>query len=252
MTAHTDVFVNTRLLETVVSLVDRVLVDFDIVELLTDLTRSSTEILGKQTGLLVADPDSDLHLMAASSAQPGAVELFRLAAQEGPCRDCYTSGSVIGVDDVRAATDRWPRFVAAAGEFGFSSMHAVPIRGGETVLGTLGLVSDDGGMDDADVLMAQALARIAGMALLRQRGPDSSTAAPRLNSALAGQHAVERAKGFLRGTLDVTPDEAFTLLRTYSREHGEYLTDLARRLVTDRLVRPAMMAEFAAMLGRNR
>lgn len=235
-----------------VSLVDRVLVDFDVVELLTDLTRSSTEILGKQTGLFVADPNSALHLMAASSAQSDAVDLFRLAAQEGPCRDCYTSGSVIGVDDVRAVADRWPRFAAAAMIFRFSSVHAVPVRGGGTVLGALGLVSGTGVLSDADVLMAQALARIAGMALLRQRGPASSTAAPRLNSALAGQHAVERAKGFLHGTLDVTPDEAFALLRTYSREHGEYLTDLARRLVTDRLARPALVAEFAAMVGRNR
>ncbi len=231
---------------------DRVLVDFDVVDLLTDLTRSSTEILGKQSGLLVADPDSALHLMAASSAQSDAVELFRLAAQEGPCRDCYGSGGVVGVDDVRAVADRWPRFAAAALESGFSSIYAVPVRGGGTVLGALGLISDTGVMTDADVLMAQTLARIAGMALLRQRGPTSSTAAPRLNSALAGQHAVERAKGFLRGTLDVTPGEAFTLLRTYSREHGEYLTDVARRLVTDRLARPGLVAEFAAMVGQER
>ena len=39
---------------------------------------------------------------------------------------------------------------------------------------------------------------------------------PQLRSALASRVLVEQAKGFLRETLDVSVEEAFTLLRTYA------------------------------------
>ncbi len=44
-------------------------------------------------------------------------------------------------------------------------------------------------------------------------------------------------------------EDAFALLRTYARANGEHLTDVARRLMTDRHSRPVLIAaisEFAA------
>jgi AmiR/NasT family two-component response regulator len=70
---------------------------------------------------------------------------------------------------------------------------------------------------------------------------------PRLRAALTSRIVVEQAKGFLRGSLDVTIEDAFTLLRTYARTHGEHLTDVARRLVTDRHSRPVLLAAFTTL-----
>jgi hypothetical protein len=51
-----------------------------------------------------------------------------------------------------------------------------------------------------------------------------------------------------RETLDVSVEYAFALLRSYARANREHLTDVARRLITDRHSRPVLIAavsEFA-------
>ena len=59
-----------RVLAAVVSLVDNLLEDFDVVELLTDLTERCAALLDVEAaGLLLADPRRHLHLMAATSPQ---------------------------------------------------------------------------------------------------------------------------------------------------------------------------------------
>ena len=177
------------------------------------------------------------------------MELFQLQADEGPCVDCYSTGQPVSVADLNDATARWPRFVPAALDAGFASVHAVPMRAAGIVLGALGLFgSDSGELNDADRLVAQTLAHIACVAILQEHAPTPSTVIPRLRSALASRVIVEQAKGFLRETLDVSVDEAFRLLRSYARANGEHLTDVARRLMTDRHARPVLVSaigEFA-------
>ena len=68
---------------------------------------------------------------------------------------------------------------------------------------------------------------------------------PQLCSALTSRVIVEQAKGFLREMLGVSVEEAFHLLRTYARDSGEQLTDVARRLMTDRYSRPMLVAALA-------
>ena len=151
--------------------------------------------------------------------------------------------------DLSAAAARWPRFVPAALEAGFASVHAVPMRAAGIVLGALGLFgTDPGELDDADRLVAQTLAHIACVAILREHVPTPSSVMPQLRSALASRVIVEQAKGLLRETLNVSVEDAFTLMRSYARANGEHLTDVARRLMTDRHTRPvlaALISEFA-------
>jgi AmiR/NasT family two-component response regulator len=72
---------------------------------------------------------------------------------------------------------------------------------------------------------------------------------PQLRSALTSRVVVEQAKGLLREMLDVSVEEAFHLLRSYARANGEHLTDIARRLMTDRHSRPLLVAELAELLA---
>ena len=65
---------------------------------------------------------------------------------------------------------------------------------------------------------------------------------PQLRNALTSRVLVEQAKGFLRETLDVSVEQAFQLLRGYARTNGEHLTEVARRLMTDRHSRPVLFA----------
>jgi GAF domain-containing protein len=240
----------TRVLDAVVSLVDTLLEDFDVVDLLTELTERCAQLLDvAAAGFLLADALDQLRLMAATTEQARELELFQLQSDEGPCMDCYATGQPVSVADLQASTARWPQFVPAALDAGFASVHAVPMRAAGIVLGALNLFgTEPGELTEADQLVAQTLAHIACVAILQEHAPTPSTVMPQLRAALASRVIVEQAKGFLRETLDVSVEEAFTLLRSYARANGEHLTDVSRRLMTDRFSRPVLIAaisEFA-------
>jgi GAF domain/ANTAR domain len=249
----TDIPRETLVLGAVESLVDSLLDDFDVVDLLTGLTERCAELLDiEAAGFLLADPLQQLRLLAATSEQARELELFQLQADEGPCVDCYRTGEPISVADLQAARDRWPRFVPAALDAGFASSHAVPMRAAGVVLGALGLFgADRGALNEADRLVGQTLAHIACVAILQEHGPTPATVMPQLRSALAGRVVIEQAKGFLRGTLDVSVEQAFALLRTYSRTNGEHLSDVARRLMGDKSSRPALMAALTELAQQS-
>jgi GAF domain-containing protein len=246
----TDTPRETRVLAAVGSLVDNLLDDFDVVDLVTDLTERCADLLDvTAAGLLLTDPLGQLRLLAATSGATRELELFQIQADEGPCVDCYVTGQPVSIADLRAETSRWPRFVPAALAAGVASVHAVPMRAAGIVLGALGLFgSQPGELSEADRLVGQTLAHIACVAILQERAPTPSTVVPRLRSALTGRVVVEQAKGFLRARLDVSVDEAFSLLRRYARANGDHLTDVARRLMTTRDSRPAMLAAMAELV----
>ncbi|WP_006246895.1 GAF and ANTAR domain-containing protein [Mycolicibacterium tusciae] len=237
----------TRVLDAVVSLVDTLLEDFDVVDLLTELTERCAELLDvAAAGFLLADPLDRLRLLAATTEQARELELFQLQADEGPCVDCYSTGQPVSVANLNDEAGRWPQFVPAALDGGFVSVHAVPMRAAGIVLGALGLFgSDSGELNEADRLVAQTLAHIACVAILQEHAPTPSTVIPQLRAALASRVIVEQAKGFLREALDVSVDEAFRLLRSYARTNGEHLTDVARRLMTDRHARPVLVSAIS-------
>jgi len=239
----------TRVLEAVVSLVDNVLDDFDVVDLLTELTERCADLLDvAAAAFLLADPLGQLRLLAATSTQTRELELFQLQADEGPCVECYATGQPVSVADLRAATARWPRFVPAALEAGVASVHAVPMRAAGIVLGSLGLFgSRPGELNEADLLVGQTLAHVACVAILQESAPTPSTVVPHLRSALIQRVVVEQAKGFLRERFDISVDEAFTLLRRYARTHGDHLSDVARQLMAEPSSRPALLDGMAQL-----
>jgi GAF domain-containing protein len=245
----TDTTRETRVLDAVVSLVDTLLVDFDVVDLLTELTERCAELLDiASAGFLLADPLKQLRLVAVTSEQARELELFQLQADEGPCVDCFVTGQPVSIANLHTEAKRWPRFVPTALDAGFASVHAVPMRAAGLVLGALGLFgAHPRVLSDADLLVGQTLAHIACVAILQERAPTPSTVMPQLRSALARRVVVEQAKGFLRESLDVSVEEAFQLLRTYSRTHRRHLTEVARRLVTESESRPQVLAAMSEL-----
>jgi hypothetical protein len=234
----------TQVLNAVVSLVDTLLVDFDVVDLLTELTEHCVELLDiEAAGFLLADALGKLRLLAATSEQARELELFQLQAEEGPCVDCYATGRPVSVADLHARSTRWPRFVPAALDAGFASVHAVPMRAAGIVLGALGLFGTrPGELNHPDLLVGQTLAHIACVAILQEHAPTPSSVIPQLRSVLTSRVVVEQAKGFLRESLGVSIEEAFQLLRAYARSHGRHLTEVARRLMTEPGSRPEILA----------
>ena len=211
---------------------------YDAVDLFSGLTDGCARVLDiASAGLLLADERGLLHVMAASSDATRDLEAFQLQREEGPCLDCYRSGVPVLVADLDTAADRWPLFVPAASAAGFASVHAVPMRLRETVLGTLGLFHTEVGQLSTDDLdLAQALAHVASVALVAERALSDTTAInEQLQTALRSRVVLEQAKGVLaeRGHLDMA--EAFAALRGYARDHNTRLSEVAHQVVNREL-----------------
>lgn len=227
-----------RLARTFVELADTLVDDFDVVELMGLLVERSVQLLdASAAGLLLADNDDILRLMASTSEAMQLVELFQVQNDEGPCLDCYRSGEPVIADDLTAASDRWPRFARFAVDAGFSSADALPLRLRGRVLGALNLFRHEpGGLGQADVAVGQALADAATIAVLQFRAMgEAHMVAERLQGALRTRVVVEQAKGVLAERADVDMAEAFSRLRSYARSHQRLLAEVAEEVVAGTL-----------------
>ena len=226
------VTVDERLAQTFVELADTLVAGYDLMEFLQTLTDRCVELLEVDAaGLLLADGRGALRLVAASAEQARVVELFQIQNDEGPCLDCYRTGQAVIVSDIRAdrAAARWPQFAAAAQEMGYAGVHAIPMRLRDQVIGTLNLFrTAPDGLDPAVVVAATALVDVATIGILQERAVrQQEVMAGQLQVALNSRVIIEQAKGVLAERLQVTPGEAFVILRRYARDHNHPLTGLA-------------------------
>ncbi len=234
-----------RIITTLVRLATSLAAGRDATDLFTGLTDDCADLLGvAAAGLLLADGKGVLHLMAASSQEATSLELFQLQRSQGPCLDCVRSGAAVSADDLARETGRWPQFAPAALAAGFASVHAMPMRLGETVLGALNLFGAQvGPLSDIDRDLAQAFADVASVALVQDQAvTDKDRINVQLEGALSSRVIVEQAKGFLaeKGGLDM--EEAFEVLRRYSRNHNERLSAVASGIISRQLVAGEMIA----------
>jgi transcriptional regulator with GAF, ATPase, and Fis domain len=220
---------------------------FDVVDLLAGLTDDCARLLNiASAGLLLANGRGVLHLLAASSEEAHTLELFQLQRAEGPCLDCYHTGVPVSVADLTDEAGRWPNFVAAATSAGFASVHAVPMRLRDTVLGALNLFSTQvGPLSDDDLALAQALAHVASVALVQERAAaDKDLIVSQLNTALSSRVVIEQSKGVLAQTGGLDMNEAFAALRRYSRDHNQRLSDVAAAVIAQS-VQPQQILDYA-------
>ncbi len=233
-----------RLAEVFVEMADTLVDDFDIIEFLQGVTRHTSELIpATAAGLLLVDHRGQLQLMAASDEQARMVELFQVQALEGPCQDCYRLGSPVVNADLATAGGRWPQFAPRAVAAGFQSVHAFPLRLRGNVIGALNLFGrGPSHMEDSEVRVVQALADVATIGLLQQRAIQrAELLTDQLQTALSSRITIEQAKGALAQIHGCSPDEAFTLLRSWCRNHNRRLTEVAHAFTVD----PTQFPELA-------
>jgi transcriptional regulator with GAF, ATPase, and Fis domain len=220
--------------EAFVELTDTMVAGFDVIDFLHVLTDRSVQLLDvSAAGLLLADPRGELRVVAASSEAARLLELFQLQNDQGPCLDCFRTGRPVAAGDLAAAAARWPRFAPAAQRAGFTAVQALPMRLREQVIGALNLFRvDRGAFAPASVRVGQALADVATISLLHERGMrHSDILNEQLQAALNSRVIIEQAKGKLAERLGVDMDQAFALLRDRARASNRRLSDLARAFI---------------------
>jgi transcriptional regulator with GAF, ATPase, and Fis domain len=220
--------------DTFVELADTMVADFDVIDFLQLLTDRSVMLLSASAaGVMLVDPRGELRVAASSNEAAGLLELFQLQNDQGPCLDCFRTGKPVTATDLAGQGQRWPRFAAAATEFGFRTVEALPMRLRDQVIGALNLFrAAPGPFDAGDLRLGQALADVATIGLLHERNVRrSDTVAEQLQSALNSRVVIEQAKGKLAERLGTDMDHAFALLRDYARNSNQRLTDVARNFV---------------------
>ncbi|MGW0831047.1 GAF and ANTAR domain-containing protein [Streptomyces prunicolor] len=237
---------NQQLLaKTFVELADNLVADFDLIDFLRLLTDRCVSMLdASAAGVLLADHDGKLRVMAASDEQVRLLELFQLQSDEGPCLEAFRTGTQVIVPDLTREIDRWPRFVTAAHRSGFGAVQALPMRLRNETVGALNLFrATPGSFDPAATLIAQALADVATISLLQQRSSARSTVLnEQLQNALNSRILIEQAKGKLAERHNVDMERAFTTLRGYARAHNRRLSDVARAFIDDSEPLPGLAA----------
>jgi transcriptional regulator with GAF, ATPase, and Fis domain len=226
---------DTELLsDTFIDLADTMVADFDVIDFLHMLADRSTQLLPvAAAGVLLADPRGQLRVAAASSEAAELVELFQIQDDQGPCLDCFRAGQPVSAPDLAGEEQRWPRFATAATQAGFTSVHALPMRLRDQVIGALNLFSaQTDPLGQADLRIGQALADVATIGLLQERNVRrAETLAEQLQVALNSRVVIEQAKGRLAERLGLDMDQAFALLRGQARNTNQRLTDVARYVI---------------------
>jgi hypothetical protein len=224
--------------EAFIELTDTLVTDFDIIDFLGRLAVRCTELLGVAAcGVLLADRQGALTLVAASTEEARLLELAQVENSEGPCMDAYNTGLPVQWGSVADSAPRWPAFTAAARAAGFTAVQALPMRLREERLGALNLLSAaPGPLDDDTIALAQALADAATIGIIHQRVlARQEVIVEQLQVALTSRIVIEQAKGFLAERIGIDVDEAFALLRGYARDHNRKLTEVATDVLENRL-----------------
>jgi len=227
-----------QIVRTIVALTDTLVDDFDIIDSLTALTARCVELLDTAaTGILLADADRHLRLIAASSEQARLLELFQLQYEEGPCLEAFATGQPVVETDLRAALERWPRFTPYAVGAGYDSVYAMPLRLRGNVIGALNLFrSDPGPLADGDIELARALADLASITILQAAAATQAQLRDeQLQYALDSRIIIEQAKGMVAEHAHIDMPTAFERIRARARNTNTKLTDLAAHIVGGQL-----------------
>jgi GAF domain-containing protein len=225
-----------------VRLADTLASDFDVVDFLQGLSADAVEILeAEAAGVMLADPRGGLRLIASSDERMRLLELFELQGAR-PCLDAFSTGRVLQAGAASSRT-RWPVFAQHAVDSGFQLMCAVPLRVRTDIIGALNLFRRTDEPFTADEIdIAQAMAEMAAIGLIQERALRERTLlTEQIQAALLSRVVIEQAKGMLAEYLKMSVDNAFRLLRSYTRDHDRKLSDVARDVVDRKIPSTALI-----------
>jgi transcriptional regulator with GAF, ATPase, and Fis domain len=223
-----------RLVSAFIELADTLVDTFDVMEFLDALVDLSVELLDVDAaGLMLVDQQGRLQQMAASRQDSELLDLFELQTQEGPCLDCYETGApVVNVGAAEGAV-RWPTFFPAVLNAGYTSVHAIPLRLREQVIGAINLfVRSERDLTEDDLALGRGLADMATIGLLQERAVhQQQILAEQLQGALTSRVRVEQAKGMVAERQNIEVAVAFNIIRSHARRQGRPLAEVAAEII---------------------
>jgi GAF domain-containing protein len=181
-------------------------------------------------------------VLYASDEVVAHIEALQFSLGEGPCVEAFDTRRPVLVPDLAAASAlSWPVFAEEMIGRPVRAIFAFPLRSGAISIGAMDLYRRrTGGFTPEDLALALALVDLAAMALLAvQLGEPFGGGIGAERWALYGDRAVvHQASGMLIAALDVSAEQALSLLRGYAFATGRMVDDVARDVVA-RTLAPA-------------
>jgi len=217
-----------------VKLADALVGEYDLLDVLHTLVEQAVALLdATAAGLLLADANGDLQVLASTSEESRLVEMLQSEAGIGPCVDAFRTGEVVTMSDIELERVRFPDFAEAALSQGFHSVHAIPMRVRPQTIGALNMFrAEKGILSGEDAAIGQALADVATISILHERTfRENSVINEQLQRALNSRVLIEQAKGVIAQQNTVDMNEAFSRLRAYARSHNESMRESAESVI---------------------
>lgn len=217
-----------------VELADSLVDEFDVIDFLHTLAERAVELLhADAAGIMMADQRGQLQLLASTAEQAQLLEIFELQNSEGPCLDCFNSGHAVVNVDLDDAEVRWPRFKQVATHAGYRSVHAIPLRLRDQIIGAMNLFCiEHSTLSDNDITIARGLCNIATIGLLQERAiRQGEVLTEQLQGALNSRVLIEQAKGVLAERTGLDIDDAFSVMRAYARSQRRPLSAVAADVI---------------------
>jgi hypothetical protein len=232
MTSHesTGTALPERAVRELVAAAATLVTDHDVIGTLTAVLAGCAECVdAAAAGVLLSSPDGSLEFLAATNHRAAHLELYQSQLDEGPAADCVTSGQPITGGPVDLA-GRWPKLADAFRTAGFRGVHAAPMIWQGQTMGAVNLFF--AGEPAADVTpVAQAFADIACVVILQTGPAVPGSVQASTQAALDDRTVIERAKGVLAYTHDLSVDDAFDRLVSLAHDQHRPLTAVAADIV---------------------
>lgn len=207
--------------------------DHDIAGTLADLlTNCASLVSADACGLLVADGDTGLQLLAATSHEVSELELYQAQIVEGPCIEAWSNGVETSAFGTEAITSRWERFGLSMVDAGFHAVFAAPLRWHDKSMGALNLFRNSATeLTAEEKLLVRAFADFATILIVHTDHIAAETAIERARSALASRVQIEQAKGVLSHQHNLDMAAAYVHLKQLALDEGVSLTAMAAEVL---------------------
>jgi len=180
-------------------------------------------------GMSILTPDG-IDTPAGSGEALKRLDELQFALKEGPCFDALRKHEIVLSRNL-ATDERFPTWgPRVAKEIGVASIVSFRLFTGQDTLGAMNLYSRTlDAFDTEDVYNGAALAAHVSVALAEAQNVTN------LETAISGRTAIGRAEGILMERFDLSPAEAFAVLRRVSQDRNVKLNRVAEELVRTRV-----------------
>jgi GAF domain-containing protein len=210
---------------------------FEINDVLYQLGDSAVEIMeADSAGVSLATPAERLEFVTATDQSLIDLEMVQQERQEGPCVVAFRTGEPVTVSDI-SELELWPEYRATAARTNLAAVLGMPLAVGGRRVGVINVYArKPREWSDTDLQAGGTLADIATAYIVRSGElSDAHDLTRDLQHALDSRVIIEQAKGVLSRHHAVSVDDAFVLLRSYSRRNNLKLREVAHAVVHERL-----------------